>query len=62
MLDVSFGEDSSRRRKNNHAINFNIMAKTALTLLNQGSKKIPTSHKKNMAILNNEYRGKILGF
>jgi predicted transposase YbfD/YdcC len=62
MLDVSFGEDSSRRRKNNHAINFNIMAKTALTLLKHSAQKIPISHKKHNAILNDEYREKILGF
>ncbi len=62
MPDVSFGEDSSRRRKNNHAINFNIVAKTALTLLTHSSQKIPISHKKHNTILNNEHREEILGF
>ena len=62
MLDISFGEDSSRRRKNNHAINFNIMAKTALTLIKHSSHKIPVSHKKRHAILDDNFREKILGF
>lgn len=62
MLDISFGEDGSRRRKGNHAINFNILAKTALTLIKQNPEKIPVSHKKRNAILDDEYRENILGF
>jgi predicted transposase YbfD/YdcC len=62
MLDVSFGEDDSRRRKQNHAINFNIMAKTALTLLKQNDQKIPISHKKHNAILDDKFREKLMGF
>lgn len=61
MLDISFGEDSSRRRKNNHAINFNIMAKTALTLIKHSLHKMPVSHKKRHAILDDNFREKILG-
>ena len=64
MLDVSFGEDKSRRRKNNHAINFNIMAKTALGLIKShpNPKKTPLSHKKRRAILNDSFRERLLGF
>jgi predicted transposase YbfD/YdcC len=61
MLDVSFGEDGARRRKNNHAINFNLMAKTALGLIKNNTDKIPMSHKKRKASFNNNYREKILG-
>lgn len=62
MLDVSFGEDGSRKRKKNHAINFNIMAKMALTLLKKSPEKMPISHKKNNAILDDQFRAKLLGF
>lgn len=61
MLDVSFSEDSSRRRKNNHAINFNLLAKTALGILKNNPDKVPISHKKRRAILNDLYREKLLG-
>jgi len=61
MLDVSFGEDQSRRRLKNHAVNYNIMAKTALGLLKNSPQKIPISHKKQKAILNDDFRAKILG-
>ncbi len=56
MLDISFGEDGSRRRKDNHAVNYNILAKTALTLIRQCPKKMPVSHKKLNAILCNKFR------
>jgi len=62
MLDVSFGEDSSRRRTKNHAVNYNIMAKTALGLIKQSPEKMPMSHKKHNAILNDTFREKLLGF
>ncbi len=62
MLDVSFSEDSSRRRKNNHAINFNLMAKTALGLLKNNADKIPISHKKARASFNDSYREQLLKF
>lgn len=62
MLDISFGEDGSRRRKGNHAVNYNILAKTALTLIRQCPKKMPVSHKKMNAILCNKFREEIIGF
>ena len=62
MLDVSFGEDRSRRRKDNHAVNYNILAKTALTLIRQYPNKMPVSHIKLNAILCNKIREKIIGF
>jgi len=60
MLDVSFSEDHSRKRKNNHAINFNLMAKVALGLIKNHPDKVPMSHKKRRAILNDRYREKLL--
>lgn len=60
MLDVSFSEDNSRRRKSNHAINFNLMAKTALGLLKNNEDKIPITHKRAKASLNDLYREKLL--
>ena len=60
MLDVSFSEDNSRRRKNNHAINFNVMAKTALGLLKNNTDKTPLTHKRAKASLNDSYREKLL--
>ena len=60
MLDVSFSEDHSRKRKNNHAINFNLIAKVALGLIKNHPDKVPMSHKKRRAILNDAYREKLL--
>lgn len=47
VLDVSFNEDQSRKRAGNSAENFNIIFKSALTMLkNDTSMKKPLSHKK----------------
>jgi predicted transposase YbfD/YdcC len=34
-LDVTFGEDKSRERKDNAPLNLNVLRKTALTLLKE---------------------------
>lgn len=63
VLDVSFREDQSRKRAGNSAENFNIIFKSALTMLkNDTSMKKPLSHKKLEVLINKKYREKIMGF
>lgn len=62
-LDVTFGEDASRKRKGQAPENFNIMLKTALTLLvNDPTPKLSKNSKRLQAALNHKYREKLLGF
>ena len=63
VLDVCFGEDASRKRTGNSAENFNIIFKSALTILkkeNTLNKSI--SQKKFEALINKKYRQKLLEF
>lgn len=63
VLDVVFNEDASRKRTLNAAENFNIIIKTALTLINKDkSVKKSKNNKRLKALLNREYRDKILLF
>ena len=63
MLDVVFNEDSARKRIKNSAENFNIILKTALTLINKETTlKKSKNNKRFKALINKEYREKILGF
>jgi predicted transposase YbfD/YdcC len=62
-LDVTFGEDSSRKRKGQSPENFNIMLKSAMTLLvNDKTTKLSKNRKRLKAALDHKYREKLLGF
>jgi predicted transposase YbfD/YdcC len=61
VLDVPFKEDLSRKRKENAATNFNIVLKSAMTMLAK-DKADKSSYKKKRAkaALNQEYRNQLL--
>lgn len=62
-LDVEFGEDKSRKRNGYSAENYNIILKTALTMLaNDKSKKLSKKSKRMKAALDYKYRETILKF
>jgi len=57
QLDVNFGEDDARKRVGNSAKNFNLILKTALTLLQRNKiNKISINRKKLKASYDLEYR------
>ncbi len=57
VLDVTFNEDKSRRRKDNSASNFNMISKIALaTLKRDGNKKKSLNKKRYEAALDSKYR------
>lgn len=61
MLDVNFEEDLSRRRKGNSAKNFNIIAKIALSLIEQEESKGNSKFSKRYkAALDVKFREKLL--
>lgn len=63
VLDVTFGEDASRKRKKNEAENFNIVLKSVMALLsNDKTKKISKKNKRFKAALDHKYREELLGF
>jgi predicted transposase YbfD/YdcC len=62
VLDVTFGEDSSRKRKKNEAENFNIILKMVMNLLIKDENKISKKRKRFKAALDHKYREKLLGF
>lgn len=63
VLDVTFGEDASRKRKNNEAENFNMLLKSTITLLaNDKTPKFSKKRKRFQAALDTKYREKLLGF
>ena len=64
-LDVTFKEDRSRKRIGNSAANFNIMAKMAMTLINncnamKKSKKLSKKLKRDKAAMSDDFREQIL--
>ena len=60
-LDVVFGEDSALKKKGFSALNFNIVLKTALTIINrEKSTKKSKPTKRLKAALSDKYREKIL--
>jgi len=62
-LDVTFGEDASRKRKNNEAENFNIILKSVMNLLTADkTKKLSKKNKRFKAALDTKYREMLLGF
>lgn len=63
VLDVTFGEDASRKRKNNEAENFNMLLKSTITLLaNDKTPKFSKKRKRLQAALDHKYRESLLGF
>ena len=50
QLDVTFGEDDARMRKDNSPLNWNVMRKTALPFLPSAAIGRKTSLKRNMFI------------
>lgn len=61
-LDVVFGEDKARKRTGNTPENMNLIMKMALTLINQETTfKKSKKNKQLRALLNREYREKVLG-
>lgn len=61
-LDVTFGEDQSRKRVRNAAQNFSTIRKMALNLLKAQSEKISVNRKRNKCALSDQYREKTFGF
>ena len=62
-LDVQFGEDASRKYRGNVAENFNIVLKTAMTLLrNDTTPKRSKNNKRMKAALDSKYREELLNF
>ena len=60
-LDVLFKEDESLKKKGNSAVNYNIILKLALAMLEkEKSRKISKPAKRLTAALNDKYREKIL--
>jgi len=62
QLDVTFGEDAARQRKDNSPLNWNVMRKTALPLLRNApiGKKTSIKRKMFMAALDVSVLGKIV--
>ena len=62
-LDVVFGEDAARKRKGHSAENMNMVMKMAMALLvGETSFKKSKNNKRLRALLDREYREKLLGF
>lgn len=63
VLDVTFGEDGPKKRMGNSAENFNIIFKSALTILKkEKSLNKSTPQKRFEALINKKYREKLLEF
>ena len=61
VLDVVFNEDSSLKKKYNSAVNFNIVTKVALSLLEkEQTMKASKKGKRENAALDDRYREKVL--
>lgn len=63
VLDVTFNEDASRKRKDNEAENFNMLLKSTIALLaNDKTQKFSKKRKRLQAALDPKYRESLLGF
>jgi len=61
QLDVTFGEDDSRKRKENSAENFSLITKTALNIIKTNTKdKQSMANKRYKAALNEDYLMQII--
>lgn len=61
VLDVTFNEDRSRKRKGKSAENFGIFTKIAINMLNKVQDKLSKPSKRIQAMLSDQYREKLLG-
>lgn len=63
-MDVSFGEDKSRKRAGNSAQNFGIIRRVALNLLktNEEAPRVSINRRSNKCALSDDYRRKTLRF
>jgi predicted transposase YbfD/YdcC len=59
-LDVSFKEDNSRKRKGHSAANFALFSKITLNLLNNCPTKMSKNSKRLKALLDDNFREKLL--
>lgn len=59
-LDVVFGEDASRKRKNNSAANFSLLTKIAMSMLAREDTKMSMRAKRYQATISPQYREKVL--
>jgi len=61
VLDMTFHEDASRKRKGNSAANFGLFSKIALALIEKAHiKNMPRSRIRNKALMNSHFREQIL--
>ncbi|MEA3505191.1 MAG: ISAs1 family transposase [Bacteroidota bacterium] len=61
VLDVIFNEDTSLKKKGNSPMNFNVITKIALALIDrEKSTKMSKNSKRNKAALDDKYRAKVL--
>jgi len=61
QLDVSFGEDQNRTRKDHAAANLGVLRRTALSLLkNETSEKVGVKNRRLIAAWNTDYLRKVL--
>jgi predicted transposase YbfD/YdcC len=60
QLDVSFDEDRCRLRKDHAARNFALIRRTALNMLRRETSKTPIKRKRLKALMNPNYRAKLL--
>lgn len=60
-LDMTFGEDQSRKRKDNSGVNFGIIRRLALSLLRQvQSERGSLNWKRHLAAINTDFLAKVL--
>ena len=65
-LDVTFSEDANRKRVGNSAVNFNIITKIGMTMINNceaqttPAKKLSKKLKRNRAAYSDAFREKVL--
>ena len=59
VLDVTFKEDASRRRKGNSAYNFNIICKIAIKLLEKAKGKMTKTSARLVASTDDDFRSLI---
>jgi hypothetical protein len=60
-LDIVFKEDNSLKKKGNPALNYNIIAKMALAIIERETEsKNSKPRKRQLAALDDEFRSKLL--
>ncbi len=61
VLDVEFGEDASRSRKGNAAVNFSVIRKVAINYLMPGKGKVGIKEQRMRAAFSDQRRSEIFG-